>query len=95
MINMKRDINTLSLLNEISELVYVSDPETYELLFVNQTGCQTLHLENYKHKNAMKFYRVKLHPANSVPTTDCAMIIFIPGNSQIPLSADTFYSRIK
>lgn len=47
---MKRDINTLSLLNEISELVYVSDPETYELLFVNQTGCQTLHLENYKHK---------------------------------------------
>jgi len=40
---MKRDINTLSLLNEISELVYVSDPETYELLFVNQTGCQTLH----------------------------------------------------
>lgn len=36
---MKRDINTLSLLNEISELVYVSDPETYELLFVNQTGC--------------------------------------------------------
>lgn len=48
---MKRDINTLSLLNEISELVYVSDPETYELLFVNQTGCQTLHLENYKHKN--------------------------------------------
>ena len=72
---MKRDINTLSLLNEISELVYVSDPETYELLFVNQTGCQTLHLENYKH--------------------NCAMIIFIPGNSQIPLSADTFYSRIK
>ena len=52
---MKRDINTLSLLNEISELVYVSDPETYELLFVNQTGCQTLHLENYKHK---KFYEV-------------------------------------
>ncbi|MFQ9522582.1 MAG: hypothetical protein ACLR2G_02610 [Phascolarctobacterium faecium] len=91
---MKRDINTLSLLNEISELVYVSDPETYELLFVNQTGCQTLHLKTTR-KNAMKFYRVKLHPANSVPTTDCAMIIFIPGKSQIPLSADTFYSRIK
>ena len=92
---MKRDINTLSLLNEISELVYVSDPETYELLFVNQTGCQTLHLENYKHKKCYEVYRVKLHPANSVPTTDCAMIIFILGNSQIPLSADTFYSRIK
>ena len=88
---MKRDINTLSLLNEISELVYVSDPETYELLFVNQTGCQTLHLENYKHK---KCYEV-LQGKTSVPTTDCAMIIFIPGNSQIPLSADTFYSRIK
>ncbi len=47
---MKRDVNTLSLLNEISELVYVSDIETYELLFVNQTGCQTLHLESYEHK---------------------------------------------
>ena len=92
---MKRDINTLSLLNEISELVYVSDPETYELLFVNQTGCRHCIWKTTNTKNAMKFYRVKLHPANSVPTTDCAMIIFIPGNSQIPLSADTFYSRIK
>ena len=91
---MKRDINTLSLLNEISELVYVSDPETYELLFVNQAARHCI-WKTTSTKNAMKFYRVKLHPANSVPTTDCAMIIFIPGNSQIPLSADTFYSRIK
>lgn len=56
---MKRDINTLSLLNEISELVYVSDPETYELLFVNQTGCQTLHLENYKHKKCYEILQGK------------------------------------
>ena len=92
---MKRDINTLSLLNEISELVYVSDPETYELLFVNRQAARHCIWKTTITKNAMKFYRVKLHPANSVPTTDCAMIIFIPGNSQIPLSADTFYSRIK
>lgn len=59
---MKRDINTLSLLNEISELVYVSDPETYELLFVNQTGCQTLHLENYKHKKCYEFLQGKTSP---------------------------------
>lgn len=59
---MKRDINTLSLLNEISELVYVSDPETYELLFVNQTGCQTLHLENYKHKKCYEILQVKTSP---------------------------------
>ena len=62
MINMKRDINTLSLLNEISELVYVSDPETYELLFVNQTGCQTLHLENYKHKKCYEVLQGKTSP---------------------------------
>ncbi|MDR3991054.1 MAG: EAL domain-containing protein, partial [Phascolarctobacterium sp.] len=61
-INMKRDINTLSLLNEISELVYVSDPETYELLFVNQTGCQTLHLENYKHKKCYEVLQGKTSP---------------------------------
>lgn len=59
---MKRDINTLSLLNEISELVYVSDPETYELLFVNQTDCQTLHLENYKHKKCYEVLQGKTSP---------------------------------
>ena len=59
---MKRDINTLSLLNEISELVYVYDPETYELLFVNQTGCQTLHLENYKHKKCYEVLQGKTSP---------------------------------
>ena len=59
---MKRDINTLSLLNTISELVYVSDPETYELLFVNQTGCQTLHLENYKHKKCYEVLQGKTSP---------------------------------
>ena len=59
---MKRDINTLSLLNEISELVYVSDPETYELLFVNQTGCQTLHRENYKHKKCYEVLQGKTSP---------------------------------
>ena len=59
---MKRDINTLSLLNEISELVYVSDPETYELLFVNQTGCQTLYLENYKHKKCYEVLQGKTSP---------------------------------
>lgn len=59
---MKRDINTLSLLNEISELVYVSDPETYELLFVNQIGCQTLHLENYKHKKCYEVLQGKTSP---------------------------------
>lgn len=59
---MKRDINTLSPLNEISELVYVSDPETYELLFVNQTGCQTLHLENYKHKKCYEILQGKTSP---------------------------------
>ena len=59
---MKRDINTLSLLNEISELVYVSDPETYELLFVNQAGCQTLHLENYKHKKCYEVLQGKTSP---------------------------------
>ncbi|WP_418584377.1 EAL domain-containing protein, partial [Phascolarctobacterium faecium] len=52
----------LSLLNEISELVYVSDPETYELLFVNQTGCQTLHLENYKHKKCYEILQGKTSP---------------------------------
>ncbi len=59
---MKKDINTISLLYEISELVYVSDLETHELLFVNQTGCQTLHLENYKHKKCYEVLQGKTSP---------------------------------
>lgn len=59
---MKREVNTLSLLNEISELVYVSDIETYELLFVNQTGCQTLHLESYEHKKCYEVLQGKTSP---------------------------------
>lgn len=32
-------------INEISELIYVSDVETYELLFINEAGKKTFHLD--------------------------------------------------
>ncbi len=35
-------------INEISELIYVSDIESYDLLFVNEAGRQTFHLDDIR-----------------------------------------------
>ncbi len=42
-------------MNEISELIYVSDPETYELLFINETGRKTFGISEL---NGLKCYQV-------------------------------------
>ena len=42
-------------LNEISELLYISDPNTYELLFLNTAGMETFHVDSLEGK---KCYRV-------------------------------------
>ena len=41
-------------MNEISELIYVSDIENYELLFVNEAGKKTFHLDDIR---GVKCYR--------------------------------------
>ena len=41
-------------INEISELIYVSDIDTYELLFVNEAGKKTFHLDDLKGKKCYK-----------------------------------------
>lgn len=51
----KRFEDMLVPMNEISELMYVSDIETYDLLFANEAGKKTFHIDNTK-KN--KCYRV-------------------------------------
>lgn len=61
-----KDDYTISLLNEISELVYIADPVTYELLFINQTGIEQLGLKDY-HKQ--KCYQVLQN--NDAPCTFC------------------------
>lgn len=35
-------------INEISELIYVSDMDTYEMLFINETGRKSFHLDDIK-----------------------------------------------
>lgn len=42
-------------MNDISELLYVADLETYDLLFINQTGKETFHVDSLEGK---KCYRV-------------------------------------
>ena len=33
-------------MNEISELIYISDPQTYELLFINESGKKAFHIDS-------------------------------------------------
>ena len=41
-------------MNEISELMYVSDIETYDLLFANEAGKKTFHIDNTKKNKCYK-----------------------------------------
>lgn len=41
-------------MNEISELMYVSDLETYELLFANEIGIKTFHIKEEEHQKCYK-----------------------------------------
>lgn len=40
--------------NEMSELMYVSDVETYELLFANEVGKKTFHISDEQHQKCYK-----------------------------------------
>ena len=53
------------LMNEIPELVYVSDLENYDLLLVNAAGRETFHL---KDSQGLRRCRGGMRPAHSAPT---------------------------
>lgn len=50
----KRFEDMLVPMNEISELMYVSDIETYDLLFANEAGKKTFHIDNTKKNKCYK-----------------------------------------
>lgn len=41
-------------MNEISELIYISDPETYELLFINESGRKAFNIDSIEGKKCYK-----------------------------------------
>lgn len=49
-------------LNEISELLYVSDIETYELLFLNQAGQETFHANDFYGKKCYEVLQGRTSP---------------------------------
>lgn len=59
-----KDKHTISLLNEISELIYVADIDTYELLFVNQTGIEQLGLKDYHNKKCYEVLQNQSAPCS-------------------------------
>lgn len=50
----KRFEEMLVPMNEISEMMYVSDIETYDLLFANEAGKKTFHIDNTKKNKCYK-----------------------------------------
>ena len=47
-------------LNDISELLYIVDLETYDLLFINETGTKIFEVDSIYGKNVIKSYKEEM-----------------------------------
>ncbi|MFQ7551474.1 MAG: hypothetical protein ACLRMZ_15555 [Blautia marasmi] len=47
-------------MNEISELLYVSDVDTYELLFINEAGKRSFRIDDVEGNSAIRYYREEI-----------------------------------
>ena len=47
-------------LNDISELLYIVDLETYDLLFINGTGMKIFEVDSIYGKNVIKSYKEEM-----------------------------------
>ena len=47
-------------LNDISELLYIVDLETYDLLFINETGMKIFEVDSIYGKNVIKSYKEEM-----------------------------------
>ncbi|PNV63274.1 diguanylate cyclase [Clostridium sp. chh4-2] len=56
-------------MNEISELIYVSDVENYDLLFVNETGKREFHLDDIEGVKCYKAIQGKDSPCSYCPNS--------------------------
>lgn len=64
----------LDFFEKLDEMVYVSDPESYEILYMNQHLRESLGYhtnEEYAGKNAMRCCKAPTNPAASVPIPSC------------------------
>jgi len=50
----------LAPLNDISELLYIVDLETYDLLFINETGMKIFEVDSIYGKNVIKSYKEEM-----------------------------------
>ena len=64
------------LIDEIAEVIYVADIETYELLYLNSSVQKTI-----KGKHATVFFREGMSRVNSAQTICCPGILSIHGVS--------------
>lgn len=63
-------------MNEISELIYVSDMENYDLLFINEAGKKSFHID---HTDGMKCYKVI--QGRESPCPFCTNALLKPGEN--------------
>lgn len=56
-------------MNDISELMYISDTETYELLFLNKKGCETFHVDSLDGQKCYRVLQGKEKPCEFCTTT--------------------------
>lgn len=70
------------ILNESENVIYISDPITYELVYMNRYGLNTLGVNNLTEiigKNAISFFSQRMLLVNFVQTAYLKKMIFTVG----------------
>lgn len=55
-------MDELTILDELEDVVYLTDPETYEIYFINRAGLKSSMIEDYKGKPCYEILRGKKRP---------------------------------
>ena len=82
------------LIDEISELLYISDPETYELLYLNKPGQEMFGVSDISGKKCYRVLQGKDAPCEFVQTENCHRINFMSGIIAIQSPTGIIWSKI-
>lgn len=83
---MKDSIEQLELLNELDEIIYICDPVTYELLFLNRQARLAFGASQPKGATCYQVFRGK-----TVPCEQCPMLYLRKGEQKL---REVFYQRL-
>lgn len=60
-----------TVLDGLDAIVYVSDMQTYELLYINKYGREALGADTHGKPAGRRYSKTRMAPAHSAPIADC------------------------